>query len=100
MNTKPIPPPQWNRSIGWNLDRQGMNITQVITDGADCYPWREIYAWLPVKTISGRYVWREKIYKRKIWVVWGASFHMEPQVEYATLLEMIQYGDNKEISVS
>ena len=82
------------RSIGWNLEYASMEITQIITDGADCYPWREVYAWLPVKTISDKYVWREKVYKRKVWVVWGTGFHMEPQVQYATLFEMLKYGQS------
>lgn len=88
--TQPIPSPQWNRSIGWNLERQGMEVTEIITDGADCYPWREVYAWLPVKTINGRYVWRQKVFKRKVWLVWGNSFHMEPEVQYATAFDLIQ----------
>lgn len=89
MNYNPAPPVKLGRSIGWNLDRQGMNVTQIIEDGADCYPWHEVYAWLPVKTVGGMYVWREKIYKRKVWVVWGTGFHMEPVVQYATDFEML-----------
>ena len=88
--TQPIPAPQWNRSIGWNLDRQGMQVTEVITDGADCYPWHEVYAWWPVKTITGKYVWRTKVFKRKVWLVWGNSFHMEPTVQYATAFDLIR----------
>ncbi len=80
-----------NRSIGWNLDWSKMQITQIITDGADCYPWREVYAWWPVKTVTGRRVWRKKLYKRKVWVVWGTGFHMEPETQYANLFEMLQY---------
>lgn len=91
--TQPIPKPQWGRSIGWNLERQGMEITQIITDGADCYPWREVFALWPVKTISGKYIWWKKVYKRKIWIVWGVSFHMEPEVQYATVFDMIDYED-------
>lgn len=84
----------WNRSIGWNLNNQGMKITQIITDGCDCYPWHQVYAWWPVKTVGGKYVWREKVFKRKVWIVWGASFHMEPEVQYATFFELITYDDN------
>ena len=76
---------------GWKY----MEITQVITNGADCYPWREVYAWWPVKTVSGEYVWREKVFKRKVWVVWGAGFHMEPEVQYATMFDLITYDPNK-----
>ena len=83
-----------NRSIGWNLEYATMNITQIIEDGSDCYPWTKKYAWLPVKTVSGKYVWRQHIYKRRVWVVWGTGFHMEPHVQYATLFEMLTYKDN------
>lgn len=70
-----------------------VEITERIWDGPDCYPWREVFAWLPVKTIGGKYIWGKKVYKRKFWAVWGQSFHMEPQVEYATVFDMIN-GDN------
>jgi len=65
---------------------------KIVEDGADCYPWREVYAWWPRRTISGRTVWLEKVFKRKIWVVWGTGFHMEPEVEYATLFEIIGHA--------
>lgn len=91
--TQSIPKPQWNRSIGWNLDRQGMQITEIITDGADCYPWREVYAWWPVKTIVGRYVWRQRVFKRRVWLVWGTGFHMEPETQYATAFDLLKHSD-------
>mgnify|MGYP003344973256 CR=1 FL=1 len=84
----------WGRSIGWNLAnrtiRRTMEITQRIYNGPDCYQWREIFAFLPVKTISGKYVWLRKVYKRKFWAVWGTGFHMEPHVEYAELFDMLR----------
>ena len=67
-----------------------MNITQIITDGADCYPWHEVFAWRPVKTISGKHVWWKKVYKRRVWVVWGTGFHMEPEVQYATAFDLLR----------
>lgn len=67
-----------------------MNITQRIYDGCDCYDWRQVFAIWPVKTVGGKYVWLRKIYKRKFWVVWGVSFHMEPHVEYGTLFDIIK----------
>ena len=79
---------QWNRSIGWNIDNATMEYT-IITDGADCYPWREVYAWWPVKTITKQRIWRERVFKRKVWVVWGTGFHMEPEVQYATFFELL-----------
>jgi hypothetical protein len=65
----------------------------IIEDGCDCYPWREVYTWLPVKTITGKKIWMEKVYKRKVWVVWGTGFHMEPEVQYATILELLAGKD-------
>lgn len=91
MNYSPAPPIDLNRSLGWNLSRRSMEITQRIFDGPDCYNWREVYAWLPTRTISGKVVWGCKIYKRRFWVVWGTGFHMEPHVEYGTLFDMINY---------
>ena len=86
----------WGRSIGWNLDftalkKEGMDITQRIHNGADCYPWTKVFAFWPVKTIGGKYVWLRKIYKQRFWVVWGTGFHMEPHVEYAELFEILNY---------
>jgi len=81
------------RSIGWNLEFANMEITQRIHDGADCYPWIQVFAFLPVKTISGQYVWLRKIYKQRFWVVWGHGFHMEPHVEYAELFDILARGE-------
>lgn len=63
-----------------------------IHNGVDCYPWREVFAWWPVKTITGKYVWCKKVYKQRFWAVRGAGFHMEPEVEYATLFELLASG--------
>jgi hypothetical protein len=92
MNYNPAPKPRinLNRSLGWNLDnRKDMEITERIYDGADCYRWRPYYAWLPVKTITGKHVWGKKIYKQRYWAVWGNGFHMEPHVEYAELFDIL-----------
>jgi len=83
----------FGRSIGWNLDfralkKEGMDYT-VITDGADCYPWMEYFAILPRRSINGKLIWWEKAFRRKVWVVWGTGFHMEPKVEYATLFDLL-----------
>ena len=83
-----------------DIDRliKRMQETQRIFDGPDCYTWREVFAWLPVRTITGKRVWWCKVYKQKFWAVWGAGFHMEPKVEYADLFDIIQdpYNEPKE----
>jgi hypothetical protein len=99
----------WGRSIGFNIELNKMvKLTRpkpgismeytIVTDGADCYPWREVYAWWPRKTVSGQRVWLEKVFKRKVWVIWGTGFHMEPEVEFATLFDLLsqqgQRNDN------
>ncbi len=99
MLTQSVPRVNLNRSLGWNLDRRGVTITQIITDGADCYPWHEVYAWWPIKTVTGKRVWRQKVFKRKVWAVWGTGFHMEPVVQYATALDLLVYDDTNGLGV-
>lgn len=87
----------WGRSIGWNIELQGykkrkMEYT-IIEDGADCYPWRETFVIFPKKTITGKRLAWQKLYKRKVWVVWGTGFHMEPETQYATLFEILSDGN-------
>ena len=77
------------RSIGWNLEFANMEITQIITNGADCYPWMETFVILPRKSIGGTRLFWERAYRRKVWIVWGVSFHMEPEVQYANLFEIL-----------
>jgi hypothetical protein len=62
---------------------------RIITDGPDCYPWTEFFVLWPRTTITGKKVFWETAFKRRVWVVWGTGFHMEPEVEYATLFEII-----------
>lgn len=96
----------WNRSIGFNLELYKARMSfngmakfspstftpmeqTIITDGADCYPWTETFVIFPKKTISGRRICWEKAYKRRVWLVWGTGFHMEPETQYATLFDLI-----------
>jgi hypothetical protein len=88
----------WSRSIGWNLDfrnlkKEGMKYT-IITDGAGCYPWRETFIWWPwITTMTGKRVWWKRVYKRRVWVVWGTGFHMEPDDQTATAFDLLTYQD-------
>ena len=87
----------WNRSIGWNIQlhgykKQKMEYT-IITDGADCYPWMETFIMWPRTSITGKKLFWTKAYKRKVWVVWGTGFHMEPETQYATAFDLLTYGD-------
>lgn len=94
----------WGRSIGWNIELQGYKKRKmeysIIENGCDCYPWTKFFAWLPVTTITGQRAWGVRLYRRKVWVVWGTGFHMEPTVQYATLFELIEHGNIKTVSVA
>jgi hypothetical protein len=64
-------------------------------DTPDSYHWRKIFAWFPVRTISGKYVWLKTIYKQKFWASfegtgWGGNFHLEPAVEYAEFIDIMK----------
>jgi len=95
----------WGRSIGWNMSFNGMakfspsTFTPmeqtIITDGADCYPWHEYFAIIPRKTVSGTRIFWTKAYKRKVWVIWGSGFHMEPETQYATAFDLLTYDGTK-----
>lgn len=79
-----------SRVPGVPEESKWMEITSRIYNGCDCYPWMEVFAWWPVKTIGGKRVWLRKIYKRKFWAVWGNGFHMEPEVEYGELFDILK----------
>jgi hypothetical protein len=66
-----------------------MEITGIITNGYDCYPWTETFVMWPKTTITGKKLFWQKAYKRKVWVVWGVAFHMESSIQYADLFEML-----------
>ena len=72
-----------------------MEITGRIYDGPDCYRWREVFAFSPVKTVSGKRIWMQKVYKQRYWAIWGGGFHMEPHVEYAELLDILAEDVNE-----
>jgi hypothetical protein len=80
-----------NRSLGWNLERHSMNITHIIEDGCDCYPWTETFVLWPRRSVSGKSLFWTKAFKRRVWVVWGTGFHMEPVVQYATAFDLLTY---------
>lgn len=103
----------WSRSIGFNVElykarmsyngvnkfnpRPGKKYMEytIITDGADCHPWREVFIWWPwVTTVTGKRVWWKRIYKRRVWIVWGTSFHMEPETQYATAFDLLTYDES------
>lgn len=67
----------------WKMEKH------IIKDGADTYPWREVFAYWPVTTLSGKRVWWKKIWKRRVWIAYGSGFHMEPAIQYGTAFDML-----------
>lgn len=49
--------------------------------------WYESYALLPHKTISGKWVWLRKVYKRRVWRCTGIAD--EPFTEYGDMFDML-----------
>ena len=84
----------WNRSIGDNKHYRQLTQTMdytIIEDGADCYPWMETFVIWPRRSVTGQPLFWTKAYKRRVWIMWGTGFHMEPQIEYATAFDLLVY---------
>ena len=85
----------WNRSIGDNKRYRKLkdNVEYtIIEDGADCYPWTETFIWWPTKSVMGTPLFWVKAYKRRVWIMWGTGFHMEPETQYATAFDLLAYN--------
>ena len=86
----------WSRSIGWNIEimkvrMEGVDYT-IIEDGADCYPWIETFIWWPQRSVMGQTLFWIHGYKRRVWIMWGNGFHMEPETQYATVFDLLVYN--------
>ena len=64
--------------------------SEIIYDGVDCFPWTRCFVILPRRSITGKRLFLEWVFKRKVWIVWGGSFHMEPEVQYADIFEILE----------
>lgn len=67
---------------------------EIYTDGPDCYPWKSTYALWPVRTITGKYVCWQKIYKRRVWKLFKPTHFSEPVTQYATMFEILVNDDS------
>lgn len=60
----------------------------------DSYRWRPVFAWWPVKTISGKYVWLREVYKQRYWATFGegieGNFQIDPCIEYGDLFDVMK----------
>jgi hypothetical protein len=64
--------------------------SNIVHSGFDCYPWTEVFAWMPVRTISGKRVWLKKVYRRRAWVVRHYGLIIESTTQYGTLFDMLK----------
>lgn len=80
----------WGRSLNYNIEynqaRDAMKITKILS----CTEWTPSLIIWPRKTISGRWAFFERLHQRRVWVTWGnCLFHIEPENQYADVLEML-----------
>jgi hypothetical protein len=57
------------------------------------HTWFKTFAFLPHRTVTGRWVWMQFIYQRVVWRYTG--FVDEPFDEYADLLEVLANDENE-----
>lgn len=51
-------------------------------------PWAEKFAWLPCRTLGGRWVWMSHIYHRRVWRY--TVFVSEPFSEYGDVFDVLR----------
>ena len=66
-----------------------VELKQIITDGAGCYPWTETFVIWPRRSVLGKTLFWQKAYRRRVWLVWGTGFHMERETQYATAFDLL-----------
>jgi hypothetical protein len=54
--------------------------------------WQRVFAWLPVRTISGERVWLQRVYRGTYNSISGQGY------EYATLVDLIKLHERKKNS--
>lgn len=50
--------------------------------------WRKSFALIPHRTLSGRWIWLQDIYKRQVWVDTG--FSVETETQYGDLFDVMK----------
>lgn len=59
-----------------------------VYNGCDCYDWKEIFVFWPVKTVSGKYVFFEKFIKENsgqyggMGFIWKQKLNMQNCLKY------------------
>lgn len=67
---------------------------RIIIDGPGCFPWTKTFIFWPRKTITGKRIFWQQAYKRKIWLVWGSWYRTEAVVQYANLFEILKDSEH------
>lgn len=69
----------------WIKEREGMEIGELVKVEVN---WHPTFVIFPHKTISGRWYYFKKIYKRRVWRYTG--FVDEPFTEYGDVFDMLK----------
>jgi hypothetical protein len=64
--------------------------SEIIDNGAGCFPWTKCFVMLPRRSIKGKLLFFKWVYKRRVWLIWGRGFHMEPEDQYADIFEILE----------
>lgn len=69
-------------------------IKYILTNAHGCYNWKEYYSIIPRKTITGKWVWKKKIYRRKVRII----FHYWSRpLDFALYEDIVQYGTSFDV---
>jgi hypothetical protein len=64
---------------------------EMIEHGPDCYPWTKCFVLLPRKSVTGKILFFKWAFRRRVW--WAGGLHMEPEVQYADIFEILTLDD-------
>lgn len=70
---------------------------RIITEGEECTPWKETFIIWPRLSINDKKLFWQKVFKRRVWIVWGTTYDMETQ--YATAFDLLTYDINSTITI-
>jgi hypothetical protein len=64
-------------------------IKLILVNAHGCYNWQPYYSIIPRKTITGKWVWKRKIYKRKVRFIFAS--YLFP-LDMSPIKDIVQYG--------
>jgi len=70
-----------------------------VIDGIQYVNWQSWFAWRPVKTVAGDWVWLDKIYRRKNHLVFSEIVSRSAPVKFKTELCNFVYADQELVTM-